>query len=264
MSVQFLDSLNPSLTSPFEGIDGPGAFGSPSAGSTLALPGLDAIASQYPENPMFSSASMALGPMGGLLQYLGSMISQFFGGGSSAGIGAGGGQQYFASATGGSNGDPHLSFDGSTWNDMNAQPNLLDSNSFRGGYQVSTQTTTPNASGITYNQSATVSSDYGNESVTLDNAGNATVQRGGCSFALQDGTTMNLGNGESVTRSDSGAVTVTSTNREGGSIATTLSDNGSGVNVNVSAQNVDLGGSLVNGANGTVFPEPPHYIRYSS
>lgn len=257
MSVQLLDPLGPSYATPFEGLDG---FGGANATNALALPGLDSIASQYPANPMFSPATMALGPLGGLLQYLGSMIAQFFGGGN----GGGSGQQYFANANGGSNGDPHLSFNGSTWNDMSPQPNLLDSGSFRGGYQVSTQTTTPNATGVTYNRSATVTTDNGNTAVTLDNAGNATVERGGCAFALQDGATMSLGNGETVSRSNNGTVTVTQTNRDGGSIATTLSDSGPGVDVNVNAQNVDLGGALVNGENASpTFPDRPHYTRYS-
>jgi hypothetical protein len=64
---------------------------------------------------------------------------------------------------------------------------------------------------------------------------------------LQPGQTFDLGNGEIATRNADGSVTVTCTNGSGGEIATTLSGNGNGVDVNVSASNVDLGGTLVRG-----------------
>ena len=228
-----------------------------------AMPGSDNIQSQYPSsssfanpmtmlndmNPMQSPLSMLLGPLGGLLQYLTSMLSQL--GGGSGSNQPPQSEQYFGSASGGSNGDPHLSFNGSTWNDMQSQHDLLDSNSFWGGYRVSTQTTAPNAQGVTYNQSATVRTNFGGTSVTLDNAGNATITQNGASFALNPGSTFDLGNGEVATRNTDGSVSVTQTNRQGGEITTTLRDNGQGVDVNSTASNVDLGGALVRGAGAT-------------
>ncbi|MDQ2992729.1 MAG: hypothetical protein M3R30_07935 [Candidatus Eremiobacteraeota bacterium] len=131
---------------------------------------------------------------------------------------------------------------------MTGHNDLLDSNSFNGGFRLSTQTMTPNASGVTFNGSATVSTRNGGTNVTLDNHGNATIDRNGHSFALQNGQSYNLGGGESVSRAADGSVDVSERNAQGGSIDTTLRDNGSGVDVNVQANNVNLGGDLANGA----------------
>ena len=61
-------------------------------------------------------------------------------------------QTYYASANGSSTGDPHLAFsaNGNTakWDSMTGHGDLLDSNSFNGGFQLSTQTTTPSANGV--------------------------------------------------------------------------------------------------------------------
>lgn len=227
----------------------------------LIAPGNDDnIQSQYPSSPSFASPStflddlnpmqspmsMLLGPLGGILQYLSSLISQLTGG---SGINQPAqNEQYFGTASGGSNGDPHLSFNGSTWNNMQSQGDLLNSNSFWGGYRVSTQTTPPNAQGVTYNQSATIHTNFGGTTVTLDNAGNATIEQNGNSFAFAPGSTYDLGHGETATRNDDGSVSVTQLNGQGGQITTTMRHNGQGVDVNCSANNVDLGGALTSGA----------------
>jgi hypothetical protein len=156
-------------------------------------------------------------------------------------------EQYFNAASGGSNGDPHLSFNGNTWNDMQGQSDLLDSDSIRGGYQLSTQTTTPSANGVTYNQQATVTTGHGNTSVTLDKNGNASLVQNGVVTSIANGQTIDLGRGETVTRNQDGSLSITSTAANGGLIATTMSENGKGVDVNVTAKNVDLGGALVSG-----------------
>ena len=217
------------------------------------------------------SQSSLLGILNNLIAQLGQMVAQLGGqlgfgkgGGSSGpgwfGGGSGGGpcgsQQFFQNASGGSTGDPHLSFNGQHWNDMQSQANLIDSNSFDGGFNVSTQTTAPNSRGVTYNQSAAVTTDYGSTQVTLDNKGNAVVTENGQQIALGDGQSLSLGNGESVARANDGDVTITDTNQWGGSINTTLSDGGRGVNVSVQANNVDLGGSLVNGPGAQTQPAP--------
>lgn len=173
--------------------------------------------------------------------------------------------QYFNAATGSSTGDPHLSFSGTDqsgtqqqahYDDMTSQSDLLDSDSFDGGYQISTQVTQPNANGVTYNQSATVTTGYGGTQVTLDNAGNATILQNGQSTALADGQSMNLVSGETVTRNADGSLSITDQSAAGGSVTTSLSENGNGVDVNVQAQNVDLGGSLVDQAQ-PQGPQPP-------
>lgn len=204
-----------------------------------------------------------LGPgsaLGDLLAQLMALLSQLFGNGT--GSGSGSNENLFTNATGSSNGDPHLNFNGtqndgtgvnSRWDSMTAHADLLDSDSFDGGYQLATQTTAPNAQGISYNQSATVTSHWGGTAVSLDNAGNATVIQDGSSTPLAIGQSVNLGNGESATRNSDGSLNVTMTNANGASIVTTMRQNGQGVDVSATANNVDLGGDLVVGAP----PVPP-------
>jgi hypothetical protein len=159
-----------------------------------------------------------------------------------------GGEQFFSSATGGSNGDPHLSFNGNTWDNMTSQPDLLNSDSIPGGFQVSTSVTPPNARGVTWNQSATVSMNNGQTTVSLNNAGQPEIQTFGQNVQIADGQTVSLGNGASVTRNQNGSLTVLAQNGYGGQISTTLTASGHGVNVDANASNVDLGGALVAGA----------------
>jgi hypothetical protein len=158
-----------------------------------------------------------------------------------------GNEQYFQNASGASQGDPHLSFNGNTWNSMASQPNLLNSDSFQGGFQISTQVTPPNANGITHNQSATVTLNGGATTVAMNDAGQASISQYGQNVPIGAGQTVQLGNGQSVTCNQNGSLTVNAQNGTGGSIATTLTAQDAGVNVEVSAQNVDLGGALVSG-----------------
>jgi|GEM_PF-1412927 len=165
------------------------------------------------------------------------------------------GQTFFASATANSVGDPHETFDGTTgagtaieqkWNSMIAHPNLLDSNSFEGGYRVSTTVTSPNDNGITQNASATVTTGGGAASVTMRADGSYAVTSNGQSLTLPVGQPQPLASGETVTLNADKSLTIVDTNAQGGSITTTLKANGTGgVDVTDSAKNVDLGGSLV-------------------
>lgn len=198
---------------------------------------------QNPFGSMFGSGSG-----GNILQQLYQMLQQFFGGQNS-------GEQFFQNASGGSTGDPHLSFNGQTWNNMGSQPNLLSSDSIPGGYRLSTQTTAPGANGVTYNQSASVTTNNGATSVTMDKNGDVNISQFGTSFAIQPGQSEDLGNGEFVQRNQDGSLVITCNNGNGGNIATTMRSNGTGVDVNASANNVDLGGTLVNGPN-AVNPSP--------
>ena len=214
-----------------------------------------------------------LGPgsaLGDLLSQLMALLGQLFGG--NAPVGGTQNETPFTNASGSSTGDPHLGFNGtqangqtinSRWNSMTGHNDLLDSDSFTGGFQVSTQTTAPNAQGITYNQSATINSGWGGTSVTLDNAGNATINQNGTSSALAIGQSVDLGNGESAMRNADGSLQVIMNNGNGGNITTTLSENGQGVDVNAVASNVDLGGDLVNGQLSAPTPisQPPGGIR---
>lgn len=163
-------------------------------------------------------------------------------------------QQFFTSAQAGSVGDPHDSFNGTSnangtinnrWDDMHSHGQLLSSDSFRGGYRLSTHTSQPNANGVTMNSSATVTTDNGKTSVTMNADGTSSVTRHGQSVTLQTGVSTSLGNGESVTLNRDGSLSVQMQNQNGGTIVTTLRANNGGVDVSDQAQNVDLGGYLV-------------------
>ena len=171
------------------------------------------------------------------------------------------GEQYYASANGASQGDPHLSFNGNTWDNMTSQPNLLQSNSFQGGYNISTQVTPPSTRGISYNQSATISTNGGATTVSLNNQGQASIHVYGQNVPISPGQTVQLGNGENVTSNANGSLTVVAQNGSGGEITTTLTHSGQGVNVNVNARNVDLGGTLAIGEqmhpDALARPQPP-------
>ena len=146
-------------------------------------------------------------------------------------------EMLYSSASASSKGDPHLSFNGASasgaansakWDSMSSHANLLSSDSFAGGYRVSTQATQPNAKGITYNQSATITTDSGAASVTMQKDGSYSVTENGQNVSLTQGTAASLGNGETVTLNADGSLTVDDTNNQGGSIATTLKSNGDG------------------------------------
>ncbi|MGB8907712.1 MAG: hypothetical protein WCC84_03070 [Candidatus Cybelea sp.] len=158
-----------------------------------------------------------------------------------------GNERFFQNASGASDGDPHLSFNGARWNNMSSQPDLLDSDSFAGGFRISTQTTPPNANGVTWNQSATVSLNNGATTISMNDNGQASITSYGQSLSISRGQTLQLGNGESVTCEENGSLRVSAQNGSGGNIETTLAPEGKGVNVDVTAHDVDLGGTLVHG-----------------
>ncbi len=169
-------------------------------------------------------------------------------------VAPGSGEQFFTSAHAGSVGDPHDSFDGTTsagqkidnrWNDMGAEQDLLCSDSFTGGYRVSTQVTTANKDGVTHNSSATIATNNGKTTVTVNADGTTQIVSNGKSYSLTSTAPVDLGNGETVARDADGGVVVTMTNAGGGKIVTTLTAHDGGVNVRASAENVDLGGYLV-------------------
>ncbi|HKE36663.1 MAG TPA: hypothetical protein VKB39_04480 [Candidatus Baltobacteraceae bacterium] len=226
------------------------------------------------QNPMQTAL---FGPLAGLMQQLMQMLQSMMGyegygagngyggyGGYTGGCNGYGNEQYFPNASGSSSGDPHLSFNGSHWDSMSSQPDLLESNSIPGGFQLSTQVTPPNARGVTWNQSATIALGNGNVAVSMNNEGQATLREGDRTIPIGAGQTIDLGNGASVTCNANGSLSVLAQNARGGRIETTLTAQGQGVNVQTSAQNVDLGGSLVSGSQaqspigGPIFaPQPP-------
>jgi hypothetical protein len=227
----------------------------------------------YGNNPYGgpSSGSTGLGGFGGIMNAFMNMLSNMlnslgcmFGGsgspGSTTGTPIAGSlpQTYFTNASGSSVGDPHDAFNGTTaqgtnvgdaWNSMEGHADLLNSDSFNGGYRVSTTSTAPGANGVTYNATATVATDNGATNVTMNANGAYTVTENGQNVTLTQGQAVPLDAGETATLNADGSLTIADTNANGGTIDTTLSSNGNGVDVKVSASNVDLGGYLVGHTN---------------
>ncbi|HXO16943.1 MAG TPA: hypothetical protein VN909_02110, partial [Candidatus Dormibacteraeota bacterium] len=101
--------------------------------------------------------------------------------------------------------------------------------------------------GVTWNQSATVSLNNGATKVSMNDNGQASITSFGQQVSISRGQTLQLGDGESVTYQQNGSLRVVAQNGDGGRIDTTLNPQGKGVNVDVTAHDVDLGGALVNG-----------------
>lgn len=207
-------------------------------------------------NPGFAESTGLLSGFGawGVIQQLLAIIQQLF---AMLGFGARqqpGPQTYYQNATASSTGDPHLAFNGTNqsggndqthFDSMTSHTGLLDSDSFTGGYTISTVATQPNANGITYNQKASITTNFGQTEVTLEKDGDAYLAQNGRRYEIAKGSSVDLGNGESVARNNDGSLVVTDWAGQGGRITTTLSLNGSGVDVNGQANAVDLGGDLV-------------------
>ncbi len=125
-------------------------------------------------------------------------------------------------------------------------------------FRISTQVTPPSAKGVTWNQSATVSLNDGATRISMNDNGEASITNHGQSVSIAPGQTVQLGDGESVTYGENGSLRVTAQNGSGGRIESTLTARGKGVNVDVTAHDVDLGGALVNGYEQQAGPTPVH------
>jgi hypothetical protein len=168
-------------------------------------------------------------------------------------------QQYFHSASLSSAGDPHDAFNGTTgsgqpvsgkWDSMRSHDHLITSDAIPGGFNVATQSTAQQSNGVTYNQSATISANHGNTLVTMGQNGAYSVVDNGQAVPLRSGQTATLSHGETVTLNNNGSLAVGVSNAQGGSINTTLSYNGNGVDVNATANNIALGGYLADKQDG--------------
>src|SRR6185312_8229572 len=132
MYVQPLDGqLGPTTLAPLDNA-AEGVFSSAESALPSPLGAADAISRMMPPlaggttpNPMQTAM---FGPLPGLLQQLMQMLQSMMYGGGCGGYG----EQYFSNASGSSTGDPHLSFNGSHWDSMSSQPDLLESNSIPG------------------------------------------------------------------------------------------------------------------------------------
>ena len=188
------------------------------------------------------------------LQNVLSSLGAQFGLTSSSGASATPAETFFMSATGSSVGDPHESFNGTpssgsagnqSWDSMNSHAALLSSDSFNGGYQVSTTVTSPNDKGVTTNAQAQVALDDGATKITMNEDGSWSVFANGGDISLERGQTQSLGNGESVSVNADSSLRVSANDGSGGSLVTTLAARDGGVDVKSTATNVDLGGYLV-------------------
>jgi hypothetical protein len=246
MYVQPLEgSLSANSPSSLTGtLDGEGVLDegglSDSAVSTAAG---DNISRFLPPSGLGESPASMQGMFGSLMSVLTQMMQML-----QSMMGYGGcNERFFANATASSEGDPHLSFDGNRWSNMASQPNLLSSNSIPGGFQISTQVSAPNARGVTWNQSATIALNNGATTIGLNSSGQPAISSDGQPVAIAPGQTLQLGNGETVSYGQNGSLRVTVQNGSGGQIATTLAAQGRGVNVDVTAHEVNLAGALVDG-----------------
>jgi hypothetical protein len=169
----------------------------------------------------------------------------------------GGREQRFADVDVSSSGDPHLAEVGTTegpgggqsvnahWDSMTSHGDLVHSDQIAGGYRVSTAVTAPGAGGVTYNQSATVHTNYGQDSVTMNRDGSVSIENDGQSVSLAKGQSTTLSGGATVRANQDGSLTVSATNASGGSIATTLRNSGQGVDVESHAREIALGGDAI-------------------
>ncbi|MDH2908794.1 MAG: hypothetical protein PXZ07_01625 [Candidatus Eremiobacteraeota bacterium] len=272
-SPNFLGGLS-SIADPLQAFENSGTLGNANAN--------DGIARLLP--PGFSEGGGGFsipGPFGGisnLLMQLIGMLGALLNGGAmptGAGNAAAPPENYFSNAGGASTGDPHLSFSGQsatgnvagTWDSMSGHNDLLDSDSIPGGFSISTTPTAPNAQGITYNASASITTNGGGTVLTYGADGNATISQNGSTTALARGQNLTLP-GEAISWNADGSLQVNVDDGNGGSIATTLSRNGQGVDLHANAQNLDLGGDLVTGATqsppqriGGPIPVPPPILN---
>ncbi|MDQ2857078.1 MAG: hypothetical protein M3R53_00315 [Candidatus Eremiobacteraeota bacterium] len=238
--------------------------------------GLEPIAAEPFEAP---SRSGPTGPdasigslMNGLMAALSNLVDRLGAllqgaGDRTGGPAPGAGQRFFQDASASSVGDPHDALTGTTgeghgvskrWDDVQGHPDLLDSDSFAGGYRVSTSITPPGASGVTQNQSATVSLDSGASSATLNHDGSYSVVSQGRNLTLEASRPTPLGSGATVTLNADRSLRVDDRSADGGDLGTTLRPNGSGgVDVTSDAHRVDLGGYLLHGTGEAAGPTEP-------
>ena len=159
-----------------------------------------------------------------------------------------GGERFFQNATARVEGDPHLSFNGSALEQhgfaaRSAQLQLV----CRRISNFDAESRRRTAAASTWNQSATVSLNDGATNVSMNNDGQrrSRVLRP-TTVDLAPGQTLQLGNGESVTYDQNGSLASTRRTRRAAA-SRRPSPRGEGVNVDVTAHDVDLGGALVNG-----------------
>jgi len=166
-------------------------------------------------------------------------------------------QQQFQNVDVSSTGDPHIAETGTQtgpggqhavdvrWDSMTSHNDLVHSNQIDGGYRVSTAVTQPDANGVTSNQSATIHTNFDQDSVTMNRDGSYSIFDNGQAVQLGKGESADLSGGETVTANQDGSLAVNASNGNGGTIATTLRSTGAGVDVTTHAHEIALGGDAI-------------------
>ena len=220
-----------------------------------------------PLGGLFGSGGGSNGTLFGLVSGLVTMLQQLVGsllnqstapnGGGWRGPLENGPQQQFQNVDVSSTGDPHIAETGTQtgpggqhavdvrWDSMTSHDDLVHSNQIEGGYRVSTAVTQPAANGITSNQSATVHTNFDQDSVTMNRDGSFSIFDNGQAVQLGKGESAELSGGESVTVNQDGSLNVSASNGSGGTIATTLRGTGAGVDVTTHAHEIALGGDAI-------------------
>ena len=218
------------------------------------------------------------GLIGALQQLVGALLNQTGNTGNGPGRSPlpNGPQQRFQNVDVSSTGDPHIAETGTRegpggpravdvrWDSMSSHDDLVHSNQIEGGYRVSTAVTQPDANGVTSNQSATVHTNFDQDSVTLNRDGSFAIYDNGARVELGKGESADLSGGETVSVNQDGSLNVSAASGNGGTIATTLRSTGAGVDVTTHAHEIALGGdAITHGA-----PKPPggggHHRRHAA
>ena len=252
--------------------DGPQPNAAPSNATASPIRGADAIARPWwscgttasndanPLGNLFGPSNAAgagiFALVSGLIGALQQLVAAFVSQNAPRSI-AQPGQQRFENVDVSSTGDPHIAEVGTTegpggehavdvrWDSMEAHDDLVHSNAIAGGYRVSTAVTQPGANGVTFNNSATVHTNFDQDSVTMQRDGAFSISDAGNDVKLAVGQSITLSGGETVIRNPDGSLTVGAQSADGGTIATTLRATGQGVDVTTHAHEIALGGDAV-------------------
>jgi hypothetical protein len=221
-----------------------------------------------PFGGLFGGSQGSYGGLGGLVSGLVSVLQQLIGALLNQSTNAnqtnpgqtplpGGPQQRFENVDVSSTGDPHIAETGTRegpggkspvdvrWDSMSAHDDLVHSNQIDGGYRVSTAVTPPGANGVTYNQSATVHTNFDQDAITMNRDGSFAIFDDGEQVQLGKGESATLSGGENVSVNQDGSLVINAKNAAGGSIATTLRSTGVGVDVTTHAHEIALGGDAI-------------------
>ena len=162
--------------------------------------------------------------------------------------------QPFQNFSASSVGDPHdachaTTANGSvlsnTWDNMQSHNDLLNSSSFQGGFQIASQTTAPNAQGITMNGQVSIATDYGTNHIALNADGDASISTNGHWQNLTPGSSIQLSGGTQVSEDTNQRVTVTENGINGATISAVMQANHQGgVDLHVTGQDISVGGYL--------------------